>query len=215
MRQLWLAILWGMLAGAAQAGPWLRAAGEGFLSFSAETPVSDNGPVFSSTYVEYGLSERVTLGFDLGGDEDDLYKAIVFAKTRLGDPEKALKLAMELGIGVTEDEAVLRPGLSLGRGFSLGDWSGWMTIDTLAIFAIETNDIDITTDITVGLNMSARTKLMLQLQSGDHLMDPDYLKFAPSVVYERKPGQHIELGVLAGIDNAEDIALKLGLWQSF
>ncbi|WP_371226573.1 hypothetical protein [Roseovarius sp. 2305UL8-3] len=216
MRLLWPAILGGiLLASSAQAGPWLRSAGEGFLSFSIEAPVSEIGPSFATTYLEYGLNKNVTLGFDLGGTQDDLYKAIVFAKMAFGSPDSPFKIAAELGVGTTEQEAVLRPGLSIGRGFSLGDRSGWMAVDTLARIEIDGGNMDITTDITVGLNLGERTKVMVQLQSGHHLMNPEYLKLAPSFVYERKPGQHIELGALAGINNSEDLGLKIGLWQKF
>ncbi len=170
MRYLWPAIWVGiLLASSAQAGPWLRAAGEGFLSFSVETPVSESGQSFATTYVEYGLSDKVTLGFDLGGHETELYKAVAFAKMAFGRPDATLKIAAELGIGTADHETVLRPGLSIGRGFSLGDFSGWMSIDTLANIEIDTSDTAVTTDITVGLNLSDRTKLLVQLQSGHYL----------------------------------------------
>jgi len=205
----------GLLTGApAHAGPWLRGKGDVFLSFGTE--IAENGEDgFYTLYGEYGLREWVTLGFDLGGSAEDLYKAVIFARVPLRGKEGKIRLAFELGVGVKAEEPLLRPGLSIGRGFAVGDMSGWMAIDTTALIGAVRGYTEMNTDVTLGLNMSKRIKLMLQLQNGHHLTEPGYLKLAPSVVFERKPGQHFELGMLAGIKNAEDLALKLGLWQSF
>jgi hypothetical protein len=209
--------LWFCLAAPAAAGPWLREAGEGFLSFSVEAVGSGNqaGSAFATVYAEYGLSERITLGFDLGGSEDDLYKTVIFAKSPIPWLDADLKGAMELGIGMTRDQMILRPGISLGRGFPLGTASGWMVIDTLAHIEAQGSGIHLTTDVTFGVNMTDRSKFILQLQSGHDLMDLEHLKIAPSYVFERKPGQHVELGMLAGLENSEDFAIKLGLWRGF
>lgn len=212
-----LLTLWLCLATPADSGPWLRQPGEGFLSFSGEFVAAGDqeGSAFGTVYAEYGLSKRVTLGFDLGGSEEDLYKAVAFARMPISWLDGDLKGALELGIGMTDDEMVLRPGLSLGRGFPLGQISGWMAIDTLAHIDKTGNDIQLSTDVTFGVNVSDRSKFILQVQSGHQLMDLDYLKIAPSYVFERKPGQHVEMGMLAGLESSENFAIKLGLWQEF
>ena len=208
-------ILGGLIAGPATAGPWLRAPGAGFLSFSTEFASEGDTDLFTGLYIEYGLNRRVTLGFDLGVSEDTLNKAIVFARLPLTRPDSTFKAAFELGLGEREDEAVFRSTLSLGQGFPLGEMSGWMAIDVFGFQPFDGDPIEITTDITFGANITRRSKLIFQLQSGDHLMDPDYLKFASSLVVEKNPGLHLEFGMLAGIDNAEDLAFKLGLWRAF
>lgn len=214
MRHLALIMAVLICAGPGAAGPWLRATGERFLSFSTEwTGPGDD--IFASAYFEYGVTPRVTLGFDLGSSESDFYKAVIFAKRPLDWFGSPLKMSVEMGVGVTDDAAVVRPGVSLGRGFALGSRSGWITVDTLFAIEIESGDTDLTTDVTFGVNLSGRSKLILQLQSGDHLLDPDYLKFVPSFVFETRPGQHFEIGALTGLRNSEDLGLKLGLWRKF
>mgnify|MGYP005861962363 CR=1 FL=1 len=200
-----------LLAGQSHAGAWPREPGATFLSFSTEVDTGDMTDTFTTLFVEYGLTDRLTLGLDAGLDDGTLYKGIVFARMPLNRPEADMKLAIEMGVGLTDDAAVLRPGLMIGRGL---DW-GWMAMDTLATVDIEAKDVDLTTDLTLGVNMSARSKLILQLQSGHQVMDLEYLKFASSVVYEYKPGRHLELGALAGIKNLDGYAVKLGLWRHF
>lgn len=214
MRLILLAMMM-VLCGAAQAGPWLRAEGETFLSFSMEMPESFSVEPYASFYLEHGLRDDVTLGFDLGGHQGDLYKAILFARMPITRWESKYLMAWELGIGTRADKTVLRPGFSIGRGWEMGKLTGWMAADSFAHFSSGDGMPEMTTDLTLGVNLSKRSKLILQLQSGYQVSGLDYMKFAPSVVFENKPGQHVELGVLAGIENSEDIALKLGLWRNF
>jgi len=202
-------------ASPAFAGPWVRAEGEGFLSFAIEGPTSDDS-AFGTVFVEYGLSDRITLGFDMGGTDEDLHKAILFAKMPVKLPEfLSFKAAADLGFGVREDMKVIRSGLSIGRGFEFVGMPGWMSVDSIAYIETKGRDLAIATDLTIGLNTTERSKWIVQLQNGYEQSKEDYMKIAPSYIYERKPGQHLEIGVLAGLRNAEDYALKLGLWQTF
>lgn len=210
-----LAALGVLLTGEAHAGAWPRTDGEAFLSFSGEFPASGTDGIFTTFYAEYGLTDQLTLGIDVGLEGQDIYKAVGFARLPINRPDARIKLAFELGVGLAEDNPVLRPGLMIGHGFAFGEFTGWMSVDTLVYLEGNDGDVEVSTDFTIGLDMSARTKLILQLQNGNHLMDPDYLKFAPSVVIEKKPGQHFELGMLAGLENSTGIAVKLGIWRSF
>lgn len=213
MLRLWVIACLALAAPQASAGAWPRAEGTTFLSFSAEFGPESGAAPYSAVYAEYGLTERLTLGLDAGVSGDSLDKGVLFARVPLGRAQGGTKLAVELGLGVTGEMAVLRPGLMAGRGLTMGDMSGWIALDTLAV--IGKSDTALSTDLTLGVNLSTRLKLILQLQSGHRMTEMDYLKFAPSVVYERKPGQHLELGVLAGLESAGDFALKLGMWRHF
>lgn len=204
-----------VLAGvSATAGPWPREKGAGFLSFSIEYDDEDDA-VFTSAFAEYGITSKITAGLDLGFADEELYKAIAFARYPLANDTSDWSVALELGAGVTEDEGVLRPGLHFGRGLNLGQKSGWFTIESYAYYEVEQDKVDVSTDITFGLNMTDRRKLVLQLQSGNQPMDPDYLNLATSLVIEATPGFHVELGMKTGLKDDGDYALKLGLWHSF
>lgn len=202
------------LATPARAGAWLREDRAGFLSFSVEYSPKWQS-TFTALYAEYGLGRRITAGLDLGFSDERLYKGVLFGRMALVPPDGTWKLAAELGIGTTEDEPVLRPGLSLGRSLQFGPRPGWLAVDALARYEIEKGNVEFTVDTTIGVQLSEKRKFLLQLQSGNHPMDPDYLNLAPSLVIERQPGLHLEIGMKAGLKERDDYAVKLGIWRYF
>jgi hypothetical protein len=175
----------------AEAGPWPRDKGAGFLSFSVEYDDEDDS-VFTAAFAEYGITSEITGGLDLGFADDELYKAVAFARCPLATGESDWLLALEMGIGTTNDEAVLRPGLHFGRALKFGKKSGWFTIESYAYYEVEQDKVEASTDITLGFNMTETRKLILQLQNGNQPMDPDYLNLASSMVIETTPGLHVE-----------------------
>lgn len=201
----------------AQAGAWPREKGQGFLSFSSQFAERDetgiNRQSFSA-YAEYGAGGRLTLGFDVGGDAISMSKAIAFARWPLGRAGRALRLAVELGAGQVEEETALRPGFSLGRGFTLGARHGWLAADTRAIL-FAGGGAAFETDLTAGLAVGGRLLGIVQVQAGAPDNGRDYLRLAPSLVYEMRPGAQIELGVLAPLSGGGEREFKLGLWRRF
>jgi hypothetical protein len=211
-----------MLAGAmaltaqiAAAGPWLRAEGDVFLAFGAEiSEDSDTDPYFTA-YGEWGAGRKLTLVLDLGGDENDLSKAVLFARFPITGDGSTWRVAGELGGGDYEANTVIRPGLSIGRGITLRSTPGWFTIDAYGYADTDGWDAEWNTDVTFGLSTTEKSKVIVQLQSSYDEDDLNSLKLAQSYVYEFAPGQHVELGLLAELHSGDDVALKLGLWSSF
>lgn len=196
------------------AGPWLRPEGESFLSVSVEKP--DGDQFYLSTYGEYGLRPDLTLGLDFGVNEDELDKAILFAKRPLSSHDSAFQVSLELGMGVVDEKGVLRPGVNIGHSYVLRDLNGWISLELKAVLEPDDGDHFATTDLTIGLEMSARHKAMLQISSTGSPVDGDSLKITPSFVFERTPGHHFQIGVTAGIrDDDNATAIKLGIWREF
>lgn len=208
-------ILLVMLGGQASAGAWPRAKGEIFLSFSSTLNASGNSAAdYVALYAEYGITGRVTAGLDLGTDGIRSSKAVGFLVFPLAQPAHDWKLALEAGLGRIDSRDALRPGLSLGRPIQLGARPGWMAIDTRWVLFQDNQGGDrVESDVTFGLSLNDRNKMMVQFQAGDPSSGSPYLRIAPSWVIERKPGRHIELGVTAGVIESEDIGLKLGFWR--
>jgi len=205
------------LAAAAQGGAWPRARGEGFLAASGTV----EGPGASGLYrqsfslfAEYGVTGRLTFGVDLGGDALRMSKAIVFLRWPLGRAPDETKIAVELGAGQVEGETALRPGLSVGRGIAIGQRHGWLNADGRAIL-LKGGDTAFETDLTAGLSIGARLKAMVQLQAGIPAQGRDYLRLAPSLVYETRPGTHLEFGVTEPLSGGGERGFKLGLWRKF
>ena len=236
-RALALLILFCLTAPSAWAGPWPRGEGETFLSFAAE--YSDSGD-YGSLYAEYGLTETLTLGLDLGATSSDAKKAIAFVRWPVGDTAGPLRMAVQLGVGYAERwrtppfklvvkgggplpplpgprpqmRPVLQTGFSIGRGLEILGQKGWVTLDTRA----EMDDAftsHYAADATLGLTYPKGHMLILQVQTGATDAGETWAKLAPSYVLELSDTQHLEMGFVAGVAGDTDIAARLGLWQRF
>ncbi|SEL80255.1 hypothetical protein SAMN05443999_10872 [Roseovarius azorensis] len=206
----WLAVM-------ATAGAWPRDKGQVFAVLSGQIEGPDEFGFYrqsNALYAEYGVTGRLTLGVDLGGDALRMNKTIAFLRWPLGRVDRSLKLAFELGAGQVEEKNALRPGLSLGRGFMLGGRQGWLAVDGRAVL-FGGRDVALESDITFGLSASRKTRMILQLQSGRPDTGDPYARFAPSLIYETKPGQQVELGVITPIAGGGDNGIRLGLWRRF
>lgn len=214
--RLWLAlVLLPWCASTALAGAWPRERGQVFLSFSSQVEERDENGISRQSYgfyAEYGARERLTLGLDVNGDALRMSKEIAFLRWSSGPADRPLKLAFELGAGTVEDETALRPGLALGRGFEIGKRHGWLNADLRAIF---NGDTTFETDLTAGLALNPRTLAIVQLQAGAPEAGRSYLRLAPSLVRELRPGMQLELGLVAPLSGGGERGVKLGLWRRF
>jgi len=201
----------------AQAGAWPRARGEGFAAASGTVEGPDAFGIYRqsfSLYAEYGATERLTLGVDLGGDIQRMTKAVAFVRWPLGPTARPLKLALEMGAGQVEGENALRPSFSVGRGIRIGRHHGWLNADTRAIL-FDGGAAAYETDLTAGMSLGERVKALVQLQGGIPARGRTYLRLAPSLVYEARPGMHIELGLSEPVSGGGERGVKLGLWRKF
>lgn len=216
-RLILVLVLLPWLATAVQGGAWPRAKGEGFLAASVTVEGPDEFGLFHedfSLFAEYGATKRLTFGVDLGGDSLRMSKAIAFLRRSLGPQSRETKLAVELGAGQVEGETALRPVLSVGRGFALGKRPGWLNADGRAIL-FGGGDTAYEADLTAGLSIGTRVKAIAQVQAGRPAQGRDYLRLAPSLVYETRPGTHLELGVTEPLSGGGERGIKLGLWRKF
>ena len=205
------------LATDGHAGAWMRSKGEGFLSATGTVEGPDELGLYRQNfglYAEYGATARLTFGVDLGGDTLRMTKAIAFLRWPLRDPARDTKLAVEIGIGQVEQENALRPGLSIGRGVTIGRHHGWLNADGRAI-VFESGDTAFETDLTAGLSIGERVKLIAQLQAGRPAQGRDYLRLAPSIIYQTRPDTHLEFGVTEPLSGGGERGVKLGLWRKF
>lgn len=200
------------------AGAWLREAGETYLSYSLtlEDPGDSGRAVgYSAIYLEHGLRADLTIGLDAGTDELGETKLIAFGVFPLTPPGSATRISAEMGLGMLNEQVVLRPGLSVGRPVTLFGRPGWIGLDARIGLRVDSGQASASTDWTLGLQATPRSKIIVQLQQGGHLDDSDFVRIAPSVVFERGPGRHLEIGVTAGLKSASDAGLKLAIWRAF
>ncbi|WP_299287312.1 hypothetical protein [uncultured Tateyamaria sp.] len=212
-----LVLMLSLAAYPADAGAWLREHKTGFLAFSGT--VDENSETEGSVYAEYGLRPKLTLGFkgDANLPQGRLGEGSVFLFARLpihtGD--KPYKLAYEIGLGGTfglDFEPMVRTGLSYGRGLSFGETSGWFAVDAAVEWAQgDASDIR-KLDTTVGVNLSERFKVMMQVfYTGTDL--GDFFTYAPSLIWQPTPKTP---SFQIGVESDDGIlSLKLGLWRTF
>lgn len=206
------------LAPAAYAGPWPRPPGEHFISITAEAPTSAQSfsEIYGATYFERGLKGDWTLGLDAGTDGLGYQKTYLFLRRPVWTGRTA-RLAFELGAGQQTAANglgyALRPALTWGRGVSVFDRSGWLTIDGSAAYLPKLQTTIYKSEVTFGVSLNARTKTMLQATVEQEKGRRARATVTPSAAYLIRPDMHLLGGVVLSGDQASKI--KLGLWMTF
>lgn len=203
------------LTSAAAAGPWPRAEGEGFLSFSFDLDAEELDDNFLSFYLEYGLSRNRTLVIDRQERGDEIGKTFALIRFPIGSLDRNLKLAYDLGIGAVDDQGALRAGFSIGSGWSMGERTGWWSVDSRALLFDDGEEGIFESDITFGAQINPRLKAIVQLQGGIPSEGEAYAKIANSIVFQASKSRHYLLGITTGIHEADDVHINIGLWQDF
>ncbi|MGP6086917.1 hypothetical protein [Antarctobacter jejuensis] len=210
-----------LAAPGAEAGAWPRQKGDGFASVSVRLgwpqdvrewislePTRD----YSTLYVEYGLTDRLTLGLDLGHSVSGAGKTVAFLQYPLRRADTGPKVTGQLGFGVISGKEVVRPGVSLGWGLE----KGWISVDSVAEAYLQTGHVDYKVDFTWGRNIGKNGhKLILQLQTGQPDARAPFARLAPSLVVPVRGRFKVETGVTIGLTGDKSVGLKLGLWTNF
>ena len=198
----------------AAAGPWPMAKGAGHLCFSLEGDAGDGAGAYATLYTEVGVGKGRVVGFDFGQAEEDLDKAVLFARFPLGARGGDIVQAWEMGVGMVDGALALRPGVSVGRGFTLGESPGWVALDSRAVLT-EAGTGVFETDLTVGAGIRGGHKWMVQLQMAAPDDGDPYVKIAPSFAFKQGKGRHFLLGATAGLVNTDTVKFTFGIWQKF
>ncbi len=199
----------------AHAGAWPREKGQAFLAYSVEVDTEFPYRAYSAIYGEYGVTEKLTLGIDLGGDDTVSSKAFAFVRYPGKTTHGGFKTAWELGIGLAEGDFAFRPGIAYGRGIKWGQIDGWVGLETRSIIFSNFQSGTFEADATLGLSITKRSKFIFQIQSGVPPLESAYMRVAPSLVLEQRPGRHLEIGAAAGIMGTDEFKLKIGTWRQF
>ena len=208
-----LALCLVMLAAAPlHAGAWPRGKGKAFVSALTYATEFDT---YTGLYAEWGVSDRLTFGLDLGRAVSGNAKAVGFLRLHMGDDSRRTRLAWEMGLGRIDGRAVLRPGVNWGRGLRLAGRDGWVAADSVAEVFLDTGEIDVKTDLTFGLALTARQSAMIQLQAGARHGDDPFLRLVPSVVSDIGRNTRLELGITQSLLGARETGVKLAVWMAF
>lgn len=220
MRLVLICLLLCLPAAFAEAGAWPRKTGEAFASATARfswpqdlQQLTSLAPTqeYYTLYLEYGLTDRLTLGVDLGRSVSGSGKSVVFLQYPLVARDPGPRVAAQLGFGRISGSQVIRPGLSLGWGLK----RGWISVDGVAEMQLQSGLTDYKIDMTWGWNFDNGSKLILQMQTGAPAGDPLFARFAPSVVYPVNDSLSLETGVTYGLTGDASFGVMMGLWKTF
>ncbi|MWD26389.1 hypothetical protein E0K89_002750 [Aquicoccus sp. SCR17] len=205
--------------GVAGAAAWPRGEGNSFATLSWRFAIGEEDAAgYGTLYYEYGLSPRLTFGLDAGGDPASrATSAIAFLRHSFSAPGAADQFAWEIGAGWADDDgtrrAVLRPGLSWGRGWETAWGNGWTGIE--ATYAIRDDGPGLAKiDTTFGVSHPGGALSILQLQLAKRDDRDTELAIAPSHVIPLSDGLRLEMGGDYAFAS-ETLSLKFGLWTEF
>ncbi len=213
-----LALLLLAFASVAHAGAWPRGKGNGFAMVSLQaTAPSLSGPVsyYTSSYVEFGLTDKLTLGSDVGHSVSGNSKALLFLSYPIATLGEKHHFAAEISFGRIAGDTVVRPGLNYGFGFENRIGKGWFTLDSLFEHHIDRGHTDVKADITLGFNHERGFKSILQLQLGKQRGDNGFARLAPSFAMPMGRKMHFELGFSTELRGPKAYGIKAGLWRAF
>ena len=203
----------------AEAGAWPRERGQSFASVSVESPLYGlGGGRYASLYYEYGLTERTTLGLDMGRDDQTgEVSAILFLRQPLGATAGRNLWAFELGAGVTGSGGLatltLRPGLSWGRGYQAAWASGWMGVESTYAMRLDGSTLG-KVDTTFGVSHRNGSLSMLKVQYEKPSGQSGSIAIAPAVALKLGRRGFLELGLRHRPQDRATLA-KVGIWIAF
>lgn len=210
-----------LLCAPVTAGPWLREQGTGFSAFSfSSTYYLDTA---STTYIEYGLTEKTTVIADIGMARSFTLPESGFVTLSIRRPITAAdavsKWAYEIGAGVgwigEERLPHVRTALSWGRGVKWGEKNGWLTVDGSVTWDLTYAQHITKIDATAGLNFTDVTAGMLQLFTLD-VGEQRIATIAPSVVFAPKFTKfRVQLGFESALGQFYNSAAKISIWREF
>lgn len=211
-----------LLPGAGWAGAWPREEGQTFLSFShaLAAPRGDWGTAgfdpatWTALYLEHGVGAGLTFGLDAGRSNDGTSTVIAFASVALGQGAGGGRWAAQLGVGGTGPEGPDRPLVQLMANWGRGGERGWLAADGQVQLVRDAPAIA-KLDLTWGIHAGDRTRVILQLQTGDYPGSPPYARLHPAVVLGLNDTLSVEIGAELGLAGSDSLGLKLGTWLEF
>lgn len=218
MRTIWIIIVLAV-ACSAEAGPWLRPDGEGFMSADSIGSIGrDQGDLqlYSGVFVEYGVREDLTLGLTGGLNQNQDGNVTLYFRKPIQAAGTWI-MAYDIGLGTDfggPPEPHLRLGFSVGRGGLFRDQSGWAHIDTyLKVKAGSASDLKI--EATLGKRGAKDWLYMMQFFASRLSSGSWRYEAAPSVAIPMRSNRHLQLGLSAANQNGGRYGLKFAIWREF
>jgi hypothetical protein len=218
------------------AGGWARGQGQSFISVSHSRSTTQTALAFGDTgtdgytmlYIEYGITDHLTFGLD-AGESATSHQTVAFLRYTLTDPSDRTQISFDLGGGdrayeFTPEMTLLRFGLSAGRGLSAEGlaWlpiitlqGGWLGLEAIALYDRTHDTLDWTFEATLGLALTDRDKLILQVLHSDVAGADRALTITSSYVRDFWGHTSVRLASQFGLGGTDHIGVEVGIWRRF
>ena len=204
------------------AGAWLRDKGAGFFSAGSSLqrdPGTGALKYDSSLYAEYGLLPRITVGFDYNDDLVQTGHAMVFIRFPLTRAGADHKFALDLGAGAHHWQydwsPMAKATVSYGRAIKTGRGYGWLSVETTAERRFGAAEPALKLDMTLGLPVKPRLKVMLQLDNYFTQSSGLSSTLTPGLLFKSKGKKSYHLGLQLHSRKDPRVGLKLAVWHEF
>lgn len=204
-----------MLSSPVAAGAWLREEGTGFLSVGGV--LADNHAE-AQFYLEYGLTDAVTLGLSSNLNVENNRDLLAFVRVPLNGTQQPYKVAMEFGLGAHESagdkRALSKVTLSYGRGFENRWGYGWFALDAAVEHRAGFGESAFKLDATVGQSTGLAVRPILQVET--RLVQSGFSwKFAPGLMWDTPWDSTFVVNVERNSDRARPFGVRFGIWRQF
>ncbi|CUI67592.1 hypothetical protein [Cognatishimia activa] len=220
MRTIWIIIMT-MMSCAAQAGPWLRSGGEGFLAVDSIGSVGrDQGNLryYSGIYAEYGLNDQVTLGLHAGQELYGDAQATIFARFPIHLDQDEWAFAYDIGLGVDlkreAPKKALRLGMSVGRSMQIRQTNGWWSIEAQIRLRAQTGR-DLKMETTVGVKDKKERLYILQGFAQKTAGSDWTYELQPTVVIPLFRNAKLQVGLSASTEGEGRYGARISTWRRF
>lgn len=192
-----------------------------FLSLGGNIALFDQAtrPVHydPTVFFEYGLTSRLTLGFDgYTADKGEAGSLFAFARRAVGSTDGPRRFAIAGGIGVTKTPGnvvseTVRVGLHAGQGLD----RGWLALDAEATRVLPRSLTQTKVEATWGQQLGAGWTSVLSGQIGTGLEGDFYAKLNPSFTYDLTPDIRFRTGLVQALTGDRGSGLSTQIWFSF
>lgn len=206
---------------AVHANPWPRERNQIFVAVSGTylNALSGNDSVLEgNAYLEYGLTDRLTLGLSANDSQIDYTHAYGFVRWALSAPDQSLKLAASVGVGQSRQDNdwdhMVRAGFSVGRSMDLGKPGWWNVTAAVEEHALFSNPIH-KLDATVGWNLNPRLQTIIDLETSQRSGTAPSYTARTSLAWAIRARSHLVVGIEAKEVDTTFLGLRLGWWLRY
>lgn len=192
----------------AEAGAWMRPAGESFLSFGAD--IDENGAV-STLFAERGIGPRLMLGLDAWHSPFGDWSLLAVATTPiLEDGANRVSASLSLGLARAggREGPQARLGVHLGRGLD----SGWLASDLTVTHRFADGQASAKATATWGRTLSDRCAAIFEVRAETRVP----ISIAPSVACRVSDAVRLRLGGAQNVTGSGGaLVFSAQAWVSF